>query len=395
MGARRRLELIGKLEEDLKGRVVVYFLGDHPASPAMLADDSMRPMYEELRRLVADSGDRRLPRIILYLYSQGGNLATPWKLVNLIRAFCKEFQVLIPYNAYSAATLIAMGADKILMTDMGRLGPIDPLIRSGPAESIGVEDVSAYVRFVKDRMGIQDQAALGVALEALSKNVNPSMLGQLERLHSHIRLVATKLLSLHTPPYPQQEMAKTTEILAEKSYLHGHGIERGEAKSIGLDVKALDGRVCDLSWDLYREYEALLKLDRSHDLRSLIPDKQESYSEPAFSVAVIESAKSCHACRGTLELKRQRKMPPQNPQLNMNLSIKLPPFPASDPQTGEQATPPDIAQLQKAMKEQLQVLIPQMVQSAIALQWPEESIQARLSAHRWLDVTDERDAEGD
>lgn len=42
-------------------------------------------------------------------------------------------EVVIPYRAKSAATLIALGADRIVMSDSSELGPIDPLIGSVPA----------------------------------------------------------------------------------------------------------------------------------------------------------------------------------------------------------------------------------------------------------------------
>jgi hypothetical protein len=38
----------------------------------------------------------------------------PWKIVTTIRSYRKSFYVIVPYRAYSAATLIAMGADKLL-----------------------------------------------------------------------------------------------------------------------------------------------------------------------------------------------------------------------------------------------------------------------------------------
>lgn len=43
-----------------------------------------------------------------------------------------SFSVLIPYRAHSAATVIALGADEIVMTKKAELGPIDITIGSGP-----------------------------------------------------------------------------------------------------------------------------------------------------------------------------------------------------------------------------------------------------------------------
>ncbi|WP_420634175.1 SDH family Clp fold serine proteinase [Candidatus Palauibacter sp.] len=71
--------------------------------------------------------------------------------------------VLIPFRANSAGTLIALGADRIVLTDEGELGPIDPkldirrMVQAPDSQgtfvqdTISVEDVMAYVRFVGEQ----------------------------------------------------------------------------------------------------------------------------------------------------------------------------------------------------------------------------------------------------
>ena len=44
----------------------------------------------------------------------------------MIREYCDTFSVLVPYKARSAATMIALGADEIVMSDLSELSPIDP-----------------------------------------------------------------------------------------------------------------------------------------------------------------------------------------------------------------------------------------------------------------------------
>jgi ClpP class serine protease len=67
----------------------------------------------------------------LYLYTRGGNTLAAWTLVNLIRNFCKDFEVIVPFNCHSAGTLISLGANRIVMTKQATLGPIDPSV-NGP-----------------------------------------------------------------------------------------------------------------------------------------------------------------------------------------------------------------------------------------------------------------------
>ncbi|MFZ0514388.1 MAG: hypothetical protein WAM14_22480, partial [Candidatus Nitrosopolaris sp.] len=99
--------------------------------------------------------------IDLFLYSRGGEINGIYPLVQLIRRHCKNFNVLIHYRAHSTATLLSLGADNIVMGEMGQLSPIDPTTMSlfNPADPtnpagrwpISVEDVTAYLSLAAEK----------------------------------------------------------------------------------------------------------------------------------------------------------------------------------------------------------------------------------------------------
>jgi ClpP class serine protease len=62
----------------------------------------------------------------LLLASPGGDGETAIRMVRSIQARCSELTVIVPDMAKSAATLLCLGADKILMGPAGDLGPVDP-----------------------------------------------------------------------------------------------------------------------------------------------------------------------------------------------------------------------------------------------------------------------------
>ena len=66
------------------------------------------------------------PKISLLLHTNGGDTLTAWRLVNLIRSFADELEVIISLKALSSGTLISLGADRLIMTKQAVLGPIDP-----------------------------------------------------------------------------------------------------------------------------------------------------------------------------------------------------------------------------------------------------------------------------
>ena len=184
-----RLKLIGKIQEFSKGVVLVYFTADSPVMGGNISEDALRPMFDHLRSF------GRKKRLVLYLYSRGGAMEAPWKVIAMLREFCEELHVIVPYKAHSAATMIAIGADRIHMTKKGELGPIDPAFQvAAPEEGagpklpeLGVEDVAAYLTFVRERANITDQNALVRLVEALANNLTPPLLGRLQRVYSHIR----------------------------------------------------------------------------------------------------------------------------------------------------------------------------------------------------------------
>ena len=123
-----RVELIKKIEGKLSAKVLVYFTADSPIVTANIAEDAIRPMFDHMLIM------GKQQRIALYLYSLGGQMETPWKLVTMLREFCDELYIVVPYKAYSAATMIAIGTDKICMTSKAELGPIDPALTINPAQ---------------------------------------------------------------------------------------------------------------------------------------------------------------------------------------------------------------------------------------------------------------------
>ena len=130
-----------------------------------MAQDQVRVFFDHLLLLP----ERPFPKLDVFLVSNGGDSVVPWRLVSLFREFAKSFNVLIPYRAYSAATLLALGADEIVMHPFGELGPIDPTVSNdfNPKEAstnrvlgISVEDVKSYVNFIKTTVRVRKHVYL-------------------------------------------------------------------------------------------------------------------------------------------------------------------------------------------------------------------------------------------
>ena len=373
-------QLIMDLEKARKSKVIVYFTGDRQLSGTQIAEDAVRPLYDHLINLDFECKEEKV--IDLYLYSRGGNVSVPWKIVTMIREFCNEFNILIPYKAYSAATLLSLGADNIIMGRKAELGPIDPTLVKGtaaegafPPQEVPIEDVNAFLSFIKNRANINDQAALAQMVGVLVEQIGPLTLGSVDREDSHIRLVARKLLTSHNRKMEEEKLQAIIETLTEKMYSHGHAIGRKEATDIGLPVISVDNEIEELMWSLYIKYEDFLKLNDPIDPEIELGNKESVMLENR-PMAAIESAGKLHLFRANIQLNKNRQIPP-SPQININFNINLP------PDIKPNQIPRQTQQILQEMNVQIAQQIPQMVQQEIARQSPIIGFGSRTYGGKW------------
>lgn len=271
MSFKTRIPLIEKLESARGSKVICYVTSLRQNAVGQMADDSVREFIDHLQRLP----QQPIERLDLFLVSNGGDGVVPWRLVPIFREYAKQFNVLVPFRAYSAATIMALGANEIVMHKFGALGPIDPTVTNefNPVEvgsnrklGISVEDVKAYVSFIKDTVGIKHEEELVKTIEILANKVHPLALGNVERFISQSRMIARKLLNLHTSKSEEHTLDSIIEALASKLYFHGHPINRAEARELGLKVlENVPAEVETTMWDLFVDFEADLKFREGFD----------------------------------------------------------------------------------------------------------------------------------
>ena len=301
----KRRKLIKDLEADRKSRVICYFLGDRQGYPqgavpdlaTMIASDAIRPFYEHLEMI------EHQDRIDLFLYSRGGDTNVPLRLVRLIREHCKYFSVLVPFRAYSAATMICLGADEIVMGTMGEISPVDPTTANvfNPIDPlnptgrwpISVEDVTAYFTLAREIAKLETEESAQRVFKALTDKINPIALGNVHRTYNLIRILVPKLLGLHMDSAQvknKEKMEKIVETLTETLYTHSYPISRKEAGDIiGLKVLEPPQKMEDLMWSLYKQYELDLKLLQPFDPAQIVRQSGQQSASFSEETGVIES----------------------------------------------------------------------------------------------------------
>ena len=269
---RRKAAIEGIEAEFGDDGVITYITSTRANLEVTMAIDIIPRLYAHLESLKARGKSNR---VCLYIHSNGGDGVVPWRMVSLIREYADHFTLLVPHRAFSAATLLALGADKVVMHPMGMLGPIDPTITTdfnpmapgNPQQRLGisVEDVTSYITLVKEDVGISHEDELVQAFLALANQVHPLALGTVKRSTLQSRLLGAKLLrSRSTDRLPDHENEDIVRQLTSELYYHGHPISRREARNdLGLTfVEDTTEAQASIMWDLYREYANLLLLER-------------------------------------------------------------------------------------------------------------------------------------
>jgi hypothetical protein len=371
-------ELIKKIQEIRGSKVLAYITGDRQPIGSMIAEDAVRPLYEHLLAI------GKQEKIDLFLYSRGGDVSVPWRIVSMFKEFCDEFSVIVPYKAHSAATLISLGADKIIMGKKAELSPIDPTLSklvsgaTAPPQEISVEDVNSYISFIRERASITDQSALARMVSILVNNITPLTLGNVNRQNSHIRLVARKLLSSRKEKLDESKINSIIETLTEKIYSHGHAIGRREAQQIGLTVEMPEDSFESIIWALHLSYEQFLKHCEPLDPIVTLAGNEEILLENV-PIAVIESENKKHIFSSFINFKKRRQVP-SNPQININLGLNLP------PNIRPEEIPQQAQQILREITNQLAQNVQRLVQQEIIRQSPEIGVDIRVYGGKWNEI---------
>jgi hypothetical protein len=261
---RDRIDNYIKIESLRNSKLLVYCTGDRQNAETNIGADILAPFANHLDMI----GD--VDKISLFIYSNGGSTLAGWSLVNLIRSFCKDFEVIIPFRCQSTATLISLGADRIIMTKQATLGPIDPSTNGlmNPTVNINgqvvrvpvsVEHVNGYIEMAKSDLGIDGKNDLKDIYLKLTDQIHPLSLGDVYKAKSQIKMLAEKLLKYHK--IKNENVPKVISFLCSESGSHDYTIYRREAKEeLGLNVEKPNDELYAIIKAIYSDIEKEMEL---------------------------------------------------------------------------------------------------------------------------------------
>lgn len=182
--------------------------------------------------------------IDLMLHSPGGSAEAAEAIVSYLRGRFPGLRVIVPVAAMSAATMIAMAADEIVMASHSQLGPIDPQLilqtpegpRSSPAEAI-------LRQFEDAKADLKDHPEHTAAWLPILRSYAPALLKQCE---SHIALAKTMVTDwlanymFNDSQDPRARAERVADYLSDWEQFKSHSRRIGRQDLRKLDVKIMD-----------------------------------------------------------------------------------------------------------------------------------------------------------
>lgn len=267
-------QLIQKLSALLGEPVISYW----NSTKGSICSNDVVGLYALLR----DAG--KVDRLTLFIKSDGGSGQAALRMVNLLRRYVTHLTILAPLECQSAATMLALGADRILMGPLAHLSAVDtslthdlsPIDRDNDRVSVSNDELLRIIRLWTEQA--KDSTTNPYA--ALFPYVHPLVIGAVDRSSALSTRICEEILSYH-----MQDLERAREIsnVLNSGYpSHSYPITLREAKRIGLNVEPMEDEVNALLFELNEIYSEM-GLNASTDF-----DERNSHDNSILNI--LESA---------------------------------------------------------------------------------------------------------
>ena len=245
-----RQQLIAKIQPHLDppGSLLVYTA--NPGHPFAFIMSQDAPLLEDLLRTL----DSKVG--YLMVTSPGGDPNAAEKMLIMCRGrFTDGFFVVVPNYAKSAATMIALGGDKVLMGYLAELGPIDPQLQLSPLLGPSLPARSFIDGLENIRMKVKKEGdPVQMYLPMLSQ-IRPEIIAICQSAIEDSRSFAEKWLKRYMLKGDPKQAERVAEWLStgEKYKSHGKVIDFQEAKDIlklNVDKIDKDSELWGYIWEL-------------------------------------------------------------------------------------------------------------------------------------------------
>src|SRR5262245_40328457 len=247
----RSQKLIERIRPHVQGTFLTYWM----STSGSVCDNDVMAMHE----LLQEMGPQRA--VTLFVKSDGGSGMAALRLVHLLRRYTRRLVVAAPLNCASAATMLALGADEILMGPLSFLTAVDtslehdlsPVDHTNNLVAVSNDEVDRVIRLWKEHAGAGRPT--GHPHQELYKYLHPLVMGALDRASSLSLKVCREILGYHL-----KDRKKAERIARQLNYdypAHQYPITSRERGRLGPTMPDLAPRLDPLLRDLNLSYSEM------------------------------------------------------------------------------------------------------------------------------------------
>ncbi len=241
-----RQECYREIEKLRQRKLLVYFSNFNQFnSPDYSINGHDVEGFADVINVISGSGS-----VDILVHSPGGYADATERIVQIIRSKFDDVNFLIPHSAFSAATMMALAGNKIILHPTACLGPIDPQINGAPAKSIlkGFENAREVVK----SDGPEAISAYIPLLEKYSLH--------LLELCKDSELLSKKLVGEWLKRFMFNSDSQSDEFIDcivtyfsdyELHLTHSRPLNFDKISHLGLKVEKADPALSDLLWESY------------------------------------------------------------------------------------------------------------------------------------------------
>lgn len=220
-----------------------------------MLDQIFPPNMTLLEELIFDCDGTRPLHVLIA--SPGGDGETAIRMVRSMQSRCSELTMLVPDMAKSAATLLCLGANKIMMGSAGDLGPVDPQFQIGGRSLASAKEIVAAIDEAERR--VKESPETFPLFAGLLSDVNMLMVEQARSALDRTEALVREALSCCQSRTKQQVEKLTKRLkapLIDEPKSHSAVIDAQAAKDFGLPAELFNPASEDWRrvWELWTRY---------------------------------------------------------------------------------------------------------------------------------------------
>ncbi len=240
--------------EDLRGCPLLVYATDFinapgaPVSISLFDVDGFADLVSSVRN--RDDKLKDSNEVDVLVHSPGGTPDATERIVNLLRRNFEVVNFIVPHSAYSAATMLALSGNEVILHPVASLGPIDPQINGTPARAF----IRGFEK-VRDLLKEQGPEALPAYMPLIGK-YSLELLETCRDAEALSRELVTEWLGTFMfkgESGKEDTIKRAVEYFADQEVhkTHGRPLVFRKIKELGLNIRLAESEEAELIREAY------------------------------------------------------------------------------------------------------------------------------------------------